>query len=173
MLHLLKTSVRVLACCIVSSPTGRVAGQMLVEKTLLATSKTLQTNRLVSLDAFRGIVIAGMILVTDPGTYSYVYSPLRHADWMGATATDMIFPAFLFMVGLSISFSFVSQIKRGDRRAMLVQRLLRRSVVLFILGLVLNGFPDYQLRSLRIPGILQRIAVSYLCGGALYFFDAG
>jgi predicted acyltransferase len=141
---------------------------MLVEKTLLATSKTLQTNRLVSLDAFRGIVIAGMILVTDPGTYSYVYSPLRHADWMGATATDMIFPAFLFMVGLSISFSFVSQIKRGASRAMLVQRLLRRSVVLFILGLVLNGFPDYQLRTLRIPGILQRIAICYLCSGALY-----
>ena len=141
---------------------------MLVEQTSLATAKTLQANRLVSLDVFRGIVIAGMILVTDPGTYNYVYSPLRHADWMGATTTDMIFPAFLFMAGLSISFSFASQIKRGASRMRLVQRLLRRSLVLFTLGLVLNGFPDYHLHTLRIPGILQRIAVCYLCGGVLY-----
>jgi predicted acyltransferase len=83
---------------------------MLGEQTSLATAETLQANRLVSLDVFRGIVIAGMILVTDPGTYNYVYSPLRHADWMGATTTDMIFPPFLFMAGLSISFSFASQI---------------------------------------------------------------
>src|SRR6201995_2368321 len=102
---------------------------MLVEKTPL-------TARLVSLDVFRGIVIAAMILVTDPGTYSYVYSPLRHAEWMGATATDMIFPAFLFMVGLAISFSFASQIKRGVTRTNLIQRLLRRTLVLFVLGLV-------------------------------------
>jgi predicted acyltransferase len=141
---------------------------MLVEQTSLATAKTVQANRLVSLDVFRGIVIAGMILVTDPGTYNYVYSPLRHADWMGATTTDMIFPAFLFMAGLSISFSFASQIKRGASRMMLVQRLLRRSLVLFTLGLVLNGFPDYHLHTLRSPGILQRIAVCYLCGGVLY-----
>jgi len=136
---------------------------MLVEKTPL-------TARLVSLDVFRGIVIAAMILVTDPGTYSYVYSPLRHAEWMGATATDMIFPAFLFMVGLAISFSFASQIKRGVTRARLIQRLLRRSLVLFVLGLVLNGFPDYHLATLRIPGILQRIAICYLLSGALYLF---
>jgi predicted acyltransferase len=141
---------------------------MLDEKTSLAASGILQTNRLVSLDVFRGMVIAGMILVTDPGTYSYVYSPLRHAEWMGATATDMIFPAFLFMAGLSICFSFASQIKRGASHTMLVQRLLRRSLLLFILGLVLNGFPDYHLGTLRIPGILQRIAICYLCSGALY-----
>ena len=127
-------------------------------------------GRLVSLDVFRGIVIAAMILVTDPGTYSYVYSPLRHAEWMGATATDMIFPAFLFMVGLAISFSFASQIKRGVTRTRLIQRLLRRSLVLFVLGLVLNGFPDYHLATLRIPGILQRIAICYLLSGALYLF---
>jgi predicted acyltransferase len=127
-------------------------------------------GRLVSLDVFRGIVIAAMILVTDPGTYSYVYSPLRHAEWMGATATDMIFPAFLFMVGLAISFSFASQIKRGVTRTNLIQRLLRRTLVLFFLGLVLNGFPDYHLATLRIPGILQRIAICYLLSGALYLF---
>jgi predicted acyltransferase len=143
---------------------------MLVEKSPSAAGETQQTSRLVSLDVSRGIVIAAMILVTDPGTYSYVYSPLRHAEWMGATATDMIFPAFLFMVGLSISFSFASQIKHGASRATLVQRLLRRSLVLLILGLVLNGFPDYHLGTLRIPGILQRIAVCYLCSGALYLF---
>src|ERR1700755_1775376 len=112
--------------------------------------KTPLKATVVSLDVFRGIVIAAMILVTDPGTYSYVYSPLRHAEWMGATATDMIFPAFLFMVGLAFSSSFASKIKRVVTRTNLTQRLLRRPLVLFVLVLVLNGFPDYHLATLRI-----------------------
>ncbi len=125
-------------------------------------------SRLLSLDVFRGVVIAGMILVTDPGTYSAVYWPLRHAEWNGATPTDMIFPSFLVMVGMAMTMSFRSRIARGGSRSGLFRHVLRRSAVMFVLGLVVNGFPDYDLHTLRIPGILQRIAVCYLLGGSMY-----
>ena len=128
------------------------------------------TARLVSLDVLRGLVIAGMILVTDPGTYSHTYHQLRHADWMGATATDMIFPAFLFMVGVAVPFSFASRAQLGATRTTLVLRIFRRSVALFVLGLAVNGFPFYDWHTLRIPGILQRIAVCYLICSLLYLF---
>jgi predicted acyltransferase len=116
------------------------------------------SSRLLSLDVFRGTVIAGMILVTDPGTYTYTWHQLRHAEWNGATATDMIFPAFLFMAGLAIPFS----------RKKTPLRIIRRSITLFFLGLAINGFPDYVWNTLRLPGILQRIAVCYMLCSFLY-----
>jgi predicted acyltransferase len=125
-------------------------------------------GRLLSLDVFRGIVIAAMILVTDPGTYTYTWHQLRHAEWNGATATDMIFPAFLFMVGLAIPFSIGSQRQLGTTRSKSALRIARRSVTLFLLGLGVNGFPDYIWNTLRLPGILQRIAVCYALCGFLY-----
>ncbi|HEX3438182.1 MAG TPA: DUF5009 domain-containing protein [Pseudacidobacterium sp.] len=131
-------------------------------------SASLQTNRLISLDAFRGLAVAGMILVTDPGTYSAVYRPLLHAEWNGATPTDMIFPGFLFAVGIAITLSFSSRLRRGTRRSALFMNTLRRSIVIFLLGLVLNGFPDYNLHTIRIPGVLQRIAICYFFGALLY-----
>jgi predicted acyltransferase len=109
-----------------------------------------------------------MILVTDPGTYNAVYWPLLHAQWNGWTPTDMIFPGFLFAVGVAITLSFASRIERGDSRAQLASHTFFRSAVLFLLGLVVNGFPDYNLHTIRIPGILQRIALCYLCGGLFY-----
>ncbi|NYF78727.1 acyltransferase family protein [Granulicella arctica] len=134
------------------------------------TSPHTPSTRLVSLDVFRGLTIAGMILVTDPGTYSAVYPQLRHAEWMGATATDMIFPSFLFIVGVAITLSFSSRIARGEDRRRLAGHVLVRAVILFLLGLAVNGFPDYNWHTLRLPGILQRIAVCYLCAGLLYLF---
>lgn len=125
-------------------------------------------KRLVSLDVFRGLTIAGMILVTDPGTYSAVYWPLLHASWNGWTPTDMIFPAFLFIAGVSLTLSFASRVKRGATPAQLIGHVIRRSILLFVVGLVLNGFPFFHLHTLRIPGILQRIAICYLCGSVLY-----
>lgn len=130
-------------------------------------------GRLVSLDVFRGLTIAGMILVTDPGTYSAVYKPLLHAAWNGATPTDMIFPSFLFIVGVSITLSFASRVARGASRAKLAGHVLRRSAVIFFLGLLVNGFPDYNLHTLRVPGVLQRIAICYLCGALLYLATTG
>ncbi len=129
---------------------------------------TLKNPRLVSLDVLRGLAVAGMILVTDPGTYNAVYRPLLHAQWNGPTPTDMIFPAFLFAVGAAITFSFASRIERGDDRLVLARHVVLRSLVIFFLGLALNGFPDYDLHTLRFPGVLQRIALCYFLGALLY-----
>jgi predicted acyltransferase len=125
-------------------------------------------RRLLSLDVLRGIVIAAMILVTDPGTYAHTWHPLRHAEWNGATPTDMIFPAFLFMVGLAISFSLGSRAALDASRSRTALRIIRRSITLFLLGLAINGFPDYLWNTLRLPGILQRIATCYAFCAFLY-----
>lgn len=124
--------------------------------------------RLVSLDVLRGLAVAGMILVTDPGTYSAVYPPLLHSPWNGATATDMIFPAFLFSVGVAITLSFRSRVLKGESRVRLARHVVIRSVIMFFIGLALNGFPDYELHTIRIPGVLQRIALCYLCAAFIY-----
>ncbi len=125
-------------------------------------------TRLVSLDVYRGLTVAGMILVTDPGTYSAVYWPFMHAQWNNPTPTDMIFPSFLFIVGMALTLSFASRIERGFDRGRLALHLLRRSAIIFVLGLAINGFPDYDWANMRLPGILQRIAVCYLFAGLLY-----
>jgi predicted acyltransferase len=177
-----------------------------------------KSQRLLSLDVFRGITIAGMILVNNPGSWSYVYPPLEHARWHGWTPTDLIFPFFLFIVGVAMTLSFDKRLKRGDSRNELFVHVVRRSAVLFLLGLILAGFPrthlvynlirlafligvgaallavcdsllargyirsrlslevlktlvmvlslclvlaNYNLETIRIPGVLQRIAVCY------------
>ncbi len=124
--------------------------------------------RLVSLDVYRGLTVAGMILVTDPGTYSAVYGPLLHAQWNHPTPTDMIFPSFLFIAGVALTLSFAARIERGFDRGKLALHLLRRSALILLIGVVLNGFPDYHWHTLRLPGVLQRIGICYLCGGLLY-----
>jgi predicted acyltransferase len=134
----------------------------------IETPEANSARRLVSLDVFRGLTIAAMILVTDPGTYNAVYPQLLHAQWNGITATDTIFPSFLFIVGVAITLSFASRLQRGDSRSTLAGHVFRRSVVIFVLGLAVNGFPDYHWQTLRLPGILQRIAVCYLFGALLY-----
>ncbi len=126
--------------------------------------------RLVSLDVLSGLTVAGMILVTDPGTYSAIFSALRHAAWQGATPTDMIFPSFLFMVGVSIVFSTHARFQHGATPAKLVSRVLRRTVLLIVFGLLVNGFPFYDLHNLRFPGILQRIALCYAAAALLYLW---
>jgi predicted acyltransferase len=119
--------------------------------------------RLVPLDAFRGLTIAAMVLVNNPGTWDAVHAPLRHAAWHGLTPTDVVFPFFLFIVGLAIPPSL-------DGRPPLAAfvRVLRRAVVIFALGLVLNGFPAFDWSTIRIPGVLQRIAVCYLVAAGVY-----
>jgi predicted acyltransferase len=124
--------------------------------------------RMVSLDVFRGATIAGMILVNDPGSWGHIYPPLEHAEWNGWTPTDLIFPFFLFIVGVSMTLSFPSRIARGISRGKLAIHVVRRSALIFALGLFLNGFPDFDLSSIRIMGVLQRIALCYLVAGLLY-----
>jgi len=118
-------------------------------------------SRLLSLDAFRGLTIAAMVLVNNPGTWVAVYAPLKHARWHGLTPTDVIFPFFLFIVGVAIP---LSQPGAG--------RVLRRAAVIFALGIVLNGLPGFDWATIRIPGVLQRIAVCYLIA-ALLFLTTG
>ena len=123
--------------------------------------------RLLSLDALRGITVAAMVLVNNPGTWRAVYPPLRHADWHGWTLTDLVFPFFLFIVGVSIPLSLSRRAGEGRERPVLA-RVLRRSAVIFLLGIVLNGFPWFDWATLRIPGVLQRIALCYLAAALVY-----
>lgn len=125
------------------------------------------SERLRSLDAFRGLTIAGMLLVNDPGSWSYVYPPLDHAAWNGWTPTDLVFPFFLFIVGISLSLSLARRGERGASRRELLARVARRAAIIFALGLLLNGFPHYHLATIRIMGVLQRIAVVYLATGLI------
>jgi predicted acyltransferase len=123
---------------------------------------------MVSLDVFRGTTIAAMILVNDPGSWSHIYPPLEHAEWNGWTPTDLIFPFFLFIVGISLTLSFASRIARGLTRGALAIHVARRSALIFAIGLFLNGFPEFDFSSIRIMGVLQRIALCYLVAGLLY-----
>ena len=130
----------------------------------------LPEGRLESLDAFRGLTIAGMILVNNPGSWSHVYPPLLHADWHGWTPTDLIFPFFLFIVGVSVPFSFGKRLERGDSRRDLLVHIIRRSVILFGLGLFMAVFPRFDVFNVRIMGVLQRIGVVYLFAASAYLF---
>ncbi len=142
--------------------------------------------RLLSLDAFRGLTVAAMVLVNNPGTWSHIYWPLAHAEWHGWTPTDLIFPFFLFIVGVSITLSFARKVEssedtRPDGSAMhdssvrglfgrrdLLLSIIRRTLILFALGLVLAGFPYFDLSTIRLPGVLQRIAVCYLISSLIF-----
>lgn len=123
-----------------------------------------------SLDAFRGLAIAGMILVNNPGTWESVYAPLRHAEWFGATPTDLIFPFFLFAVGVSMPFSFASRIRKGAKRRDLLRHVLRRAGVIYLLGFLMAFVPDFDVANVRLVGVLARIAMVYAVAGALVLF---
>ncbi len=100
-------------------------------------------KRLISLDVFRGLTIAGMILVNNPGSWSHVYSPLLHADWHGCTPTDLVFPFFLFIVGVAIPLALGKRLERGDDLSKIVQKILLRVVLIFGIGLFLSAFPYF------------------------------
>jgi predicted acyltransferase len=119
-------------------------------------------DRLVSLDVFRGMTVAGMIVVNTPGSVDFVYPPLTHATWNGWTCADVIFPFFLFIMGVAITLSLPGPEALHVHQRSIVTRALRRSVLLFALGVFLENFPQYHLATLRIPGVLQRIALCYL-----------
>src|SRR5262245_7982276 len=119
------------------------------------------SGRLVALDAFRGLTVAGMILVNNPGSGAVAYAPLRHAAWHGWTPTDLVFPSFLFIVGVAIPIAFARRRGRGESRIGLFGKVIRRTLIIFGLGLILNAFPEFHLATWRIPGVLQRIALCY------------
>jgi predicted acyltransferase len=131
-------------------------------------NKSGLSGRMLSLDVFRGITIAGMILVNNPGTWSSIYWPLEHAEWDGWTPTDLIFPFFLFIVGISITLAFARRVESGNDKQELLTKVIKRSAIIFALGLFLNGFPYFNLAEIRIAGVLQRIAVCYLVASLIF-----
>jgi predicted acyltransferase len=128
----------------------------------------MSQNRLISVDAFRGLTIAAMILVNNPGSWSFVYPPLRHAEWHGWTPTDLIFPFFLFIVGISIALSFSRRMEERRPSGSLYGKIFQRSAAIFAIGLFLHLFPRFRFATMRIPGVLQRIAVCFLIGALIY-----
>lgn len=145
------------------------------------TTMTASTKRYTALDVLRGMTVAGMILVNNPGTWSHIFPPLRHAAWNGCTPTDLVFPFFLFVVGAAMAFSFAKFTNGLDGKSTL--KILKRGLLIFLVGLGLNAFPfvpvpwDSSLSfteniagyysHLRIFGVLQRIALCYIIGGIL------
>ena len=143
-------------------------------------------ERLLSLDVFRGVTVAAMLLVNDPGTWSAIFPPLGHAEWHGWTPTDLIFPFFLFIVGITTHLSLSARRARGDDDSAILKQILRRGIIIYLLGFVLAMFPFYQwgtiesipnatawdriiyrIEHVRILGVLPRIAIVYVCAALL------
>jgi predicted acyltransferase len=124
-------------------------------------------QRVLSIDVLRGLTIALMILVNDPGDWGHTYSQLDHAPWNGFTLTDFVFPNFLFIVGASIIFSLESRITRGDGKLNLAFHMFRRSATIFVIKMFLTAFPHFHWTHLRIYGVLTRIALCYLVVGLI------
>jgi predicted acyltransferase len=130
-------------------------------------------GRLLSVDILRGLTIGFMILVNNNGDGARAYWALKHADWNGFTPTDLVFPTFLFLVGISTVFSTAARVAQGATRQSLLLHVLRRSILLFLLGLVVNSFPYFHLATMRFYGVLPRIALCYLIVASLYILSPG
>lgn len=128
------------------------------------------SGRLLSLDAFRGLTIASMVLVNNPGSWAYVYAPLAHAEWHGWTPTDLIFPYFLFIVGVAMPFSFRRRLAGGAERLNLFAHVARRSLILIAIGLAMRAIPDFDFGEMRLYGVLQRIGLVYFAAAGLYLW---
>jgi predicted acyltransferase len=129
---------------------------------------SISSNRLISLDAFRGFTIAGMIIVNNPGSWSHAYPQLLHAEWHGITATDLVFPFFLFIMGVSIPLAFSKRIQKGADKKDLFKKISIRSIKIFLLGVFLNIFPAFDFAQIRWAGVLQRIAIVYFVSALLF-----
>jgi predicted acyltransferase len=143
-------------------------------------------ERLLSLDVFRGITVVGMLLVNDPGSWAAIFPPLEHAEWNGWTPTDLIFPFFLFIVGITTHLSLSARRARGDDDSAIVKQILRRGAIIYLLGFAMAMFPFFQWGSIaglpdatawdrilfriehvRLLGVLPRIAIVYVCAALL------
>jgi predicted acyltransferase len=153
---------------------------------MTSSPQAVPRERLLSLDVFRGLTVAGMLLVNDPGSWAHIYPPLEHATWNGWTPTDLVFPFFLFIVGITTFLSLSVRRARGDDEHAIRMQIIRRGAVIFLFGFLINGFPYFtfgdvtgiadpsllqrmgdRLLHWRIMGVLQRIGVAYLVAGLL------
>lgn len=128
-------------------------------------------NRLLSLDVFRGLTIAGMMIVNNLGGPQN-YHQLQHVPWHGWTYTDTIFPSFLWIVGVAMTLSTAKRLERGDSKTQMLVHILRRGLIIFGIGLALNFFGNWSFTTLRIPGVLQRIGICYLIAGAIFLYTS-
>lgn len=128
----------------------------------------MQQNRLIALDVLRGMTLVLMLIVNNPGDWGHIFAPLEHADWNGCTLTDLVFPFFLFMMGVAVPYALGSRKAAGKSDSQLYKKILYRTVMIFLIGMALSGFPYYHLNTIRIPGVLQRIAVVYGVIAVLY-----
>ena len=133
-------------------------------------SSVSASKRYLAIDLLRGLTIAFMILVNDNGDEHVAFGPLKHSAWNGFTPTDLVFPTFLFLVGASIVFSTESRLSRGVTRAALFAHTVRRAIILFLLGLVVNSAPFFRLSTMRYYGVLPRIALCYFIVATLYIW---
>ena len=146
---------------------------ILVEKQTTVTNPALTKNpvkRILAIDVVRGITIAFMIMVNNnggPGSWHF----MNHANWNGLTPTDLVFPTFVFIVGVSVVFAFHARIAKGDTPARLAKHTIIRALVLILFGIIVNSFPFFELDHMRFYGVLQRIAVCYLVVGLFYLWD--
>ena len=131
-------------------------------------NSTGKPGRLISLDAFRGFTIAAMVIVNDPGSWNHVYAPLRHASWNGCTTTDLIFPFFLFIVGFSIALAYSKRMQSGVPLGRIYRKIFVRTASIYLLGLFLWLWPDFDFHSIRWTGVLQRISLVFLACSILF-----
>jgi predicted acyltransferase len=130
-----------------------------------------KAHRWLSVDVLRGLTIGFMIMVNNNGGGDDAYWAMKHTDWNGFTPTDLVFPTFLFLVGVSTVFSTQARLAKGDSKSSLLFHTVRRAITLFLLGLLVNSFPHFHLHTLRIYGVLPRIAVCYLIVAVLYLYS--
>lgn len=131
-------------------------------------------ERLLALDVFRGATVAGMLLVNNPGSWSHIYPPLAHAAWNGWTPTDLIFPFFLFIVGITTHLSLSGRRARGDDETAIMKQVLRRGFLIILFGWGLASFPWWPLdriANVRLVGVLVRIGLAYI--GAYFLTRRG
>ena len=125
-------------------------------------------KRLIALDALRGFTIVAMVIVNDPGSWSHVYAPLRHAEWNGCTPTDLIFPFFLFVIGVSIALAYSWRLETHRPKKDLYKKIIFRTIKIYLLGLFLWLWPDFDFGAIRWAGVLQRISVVFLVCALLF-----
>lgn len=136
--------------------------------TLITKTNDANGSRLECIDIFRGLTMALMLMVNNPGNPETIPAQLEHAPWNGVTVADLVFPFFIFIMGVVVPVSINNRLAKGAGRTKIIVHIFIRSMEIFLLGLVINGFPLFDLTVIRIPGVLQRIAVVYLFSALLY-----
>jgi len=150
-----------------------MATTTLIKNAAIATESKTLSQRLICIDVYRGLVVAGMIVVDNPGSDDLAYWPIKHQQWNGWTPADLIFPSFLFLVGVSMAFSFAARLRRGESRGRIFRHVIWRSLLLIAIGFLTNAMPIWgtDWHAFRYYGVTQRIALCYLAAAILVLWS--